>query len=459
MSTLLSTPAAAQIAPKVENQEIYEALYAQLMDFLTAKQKLKTSTTQLQLVPEFIDADWGELDPLTNVDVRAHQQAARCNVMPLGGQVYSAASYNLFDEYRKFLRSVKFPKAPDSADQATINAAKTAWDTATTAYQKGLTDADTAHVADNVKRAAAGQPTRSRQAYDAQTGTGKVLGGLEQNVITSATTYFAALGTLSGNYDLVGDMLQETSDQANRPSLLGLGGGVDRLPIASIQPSISAWAAAAAQLPLDAEGKAASGVVLDTRKSHKTSNITTRTAGGGASAGGLFGFFRALDASGNNTTTTVNTSDASFDVRITFTAVSRFECTRNPWFDGGLLRAFTKKSDFISGANAIYSDPIKSFFGDDGTLSLIPMSFVVAIRPKMSIVLSAADYQQVKSAWQASTSFGFGPFETVHGGASGTADNQIWNDAGNEITIGSPTTRPVVIAVYSEIHHVADDKK
>lgn len=95
------------------------------------------------------------------------------------------------------------------------------------------------------------------------------------------------------------------------------------------------------------------------------------------------------------------------------------------------------------------------FFGEGGALSAIATQVVVGFEPTVTLKMSASDYSNVKSSWEASatTSIGIGPFRlgSLTGSANGTKQDIKYDDATASVTIGPiSSTLPVLLGVISQ---------
>lgn len=158
----------------------------------------------------------------------------------------------------------------------------------------------------------------------------------------------------------------------------------------------------------------------------------------------LFEDFFSFTASGSasSTTMTVDTSAQQFSVSIKFTGLQSFVITPGEWYSQGLVTTYKNQLR----ANA------PQFFGDGGSLGLLPTELIVGFEPKIVLTLSEQDYNSYKSTYQANgtTSIGIGPFKIGEASYStyGSMQNIQCNDSTNTITIGPvATTMPVLLGV------------
>jgi hypothetical protein len=160
--------------------------------------------------------------------------------------------------------------------------------------------------------------------------------------------------------------------------------------------------------------------------------------------GDFFSIFGSGSASGQ--TTSINTTSSDFELSVSFTGLGTFLVQPGLWWDGGALVA-TYASRLKSGA--------PDFFSNNGALARVPTQIVVGFEPTVKLKMSASDYSNVKSSWQAQTtaSIGIGPFRIGSATVStnGAKQNIKWDDAGATVTFGPvASTLPILLAVVSQ---------
>lgn len=161
----------------------------------------------------------------------------------------------------------------------------------------------------------------------------------------------------------------------------------------------------------------------------------------------LFGdFFNfSLGGSTSGGKTSINTSSSDFSLTVDFTGFGSFPIAPGAWWNSALVALNTTK--LKPGA--------PDFFGDDGALSGLATQVVVGFEPTVTLKMSASDYSNVKSTWQAqaTTSIGIGPFRLgkLSGSANGTKQDIHYDDATASVTIGPvKSTLPVLLGVVSQ---------
>lgn len=169
--------------------------------------------------------------------------------------------------------------------------------------------------------------------------------------------------------------------------------------------------------------------------------------GWAAESEGLFslGFF---DLFAKNTTSSDSQSSFAFsdgfDMQIDFTGLSVFTVTPGPWFDLGIIKTY--KDQLLPNAPA--------FFTPGGSLARYPYQAVVGFQPKITLMMSNANYSSFKSTFQSNTTaaFGFGPFVVGETNVSTYSDKSgvAFSDSNASITIAPPpSTVPVLLGVIS----------
>ncbi|WP_020537869.1 hypothetical protein [Lewinella cohaerens] len=135
---------------------------------------------------------------------------------------------------------------------------------------------------------------------------------------------------------------------------------------------------------------------------------------------------------------------SSFDCEISFNGVGSFPINADSnWFKAGMIQNYNDK--------LLPTAP--KFFGDGGSLNLIPSSAILGFGPKITIKVSNANYNSLKTAFQqsASLSIGVGPFS--FGGNESSFDKTssfTYNDDSHTIEIvPPPTTVPLLLGIIS----------
>lgn len=163
-------------------------------------------------------------------------------------------------------------------------------------------------------------------------------------------------------------------------------------------------------------------------------------------AGWLGEFFRIFGSgSASGETVSIDTTATNFKLKVDFAGLNSFPVAPGPWWDNGsLIKDFPKLKP---GAPA--------FFSDAGGLARLPYQAVVGFCPTINLTMSASDYSNVKSKWQAqaTVSIGIGPFRIGSASFSsyGEKQNVRYNDASATITVGPvQSTLPMLLGVISQ---------
>ncbi|WP_347921754.1 hypothetical protein [Pontimicrobium sp. SW4] len=135
---------------------------------------------------------------------------------------------------------------------------------------------------------------------------------------------------------------------------------------------------------------------------------------------------------------------SSFDCKISFNGVQSFPINPSAnWFSSGIIQNFKDK--------LLKSSP--QFFGDGGSLNIIPSSIILGYGLKITITVDNASYTSLKTAFQqsASVSVGIGPFSFSGSESSHLNTSSFtYNDDSNTIEINpGPTNVPFLLGVVS----------
>jgi hypothetical protein len=149
-------------------------------------------------------------------------------------------------------------------------------------------------------------------------------------------------------------------------------------------------------------------------------------------------------ADASATAVAVDYKASDFEMTVYFVGMGAFPIQPGPWWkNAGLVSNFKDK------LKVNHPD----FFSDSGSLARRASSVVLGFEPTVSLKMSAADYNRLKSAWQASgsTTVSAGPFSF---GASFSANDKKdkikYSDADSTVTIGPiKSTMPVLLGVIS----------
>ncbi len=160
----------------------------------------------------------------------------------------------------------------------------------------------------------------------------------------------------------------------------------------------------------------------------------------------LFKSFFSLWAQGSASSESVTQSFESmdYDLDISFTGLGLFPVQQGIWLRLALIQQF--KNSLRPGCG--------EFFGESGTLNLLPVHAIIGFEPKISLKLNNKSYHEYKLKWQAkaTASLGIGPFRI--GNASvltyGEKENIQYDDNSQTISIGPiKSTLPLLLGVIS----------
>lgn len=170
--------------------------------------------------------------------------------------------------------------------------------------------------------------------------------------------------------------------------------------------------------------------------------------GWAAAAGTDVGFadFFSLEAagSGQSNTQTANTQSSKFSLEVKFTGLQTVSINPGAWYDGGIVETFREK--LLPNAPA--------FFGEGGSMGLLPTSLIVGFEPTIVLTLENADYDSFKSQYQAqaTASLNIGPFRIGSASYSTYSDKTAikCDDSTSTITIGPvKSSLPLLLGVIS----------
>ena len=166
------------------------------------------------------------------------------------------------------------------------------------------------------------------------------------------------------------------------------------------------------------------------------------SAGAGASFADFFSFSAA--GSAQSDTQTINTQSSDFSLAVKFTGLQAVPINPGKWYDGGIVETF--KDKLLPTAPA--------FFGEGGSMGLLPTSLIIGFEPTITLTLSNADYDSVKSQYQAqaTASLNIGPFSIGSASYSTYSDKTAisYDDSSSTITIGPiKSSLPLLLGVIS----------
>ena len=168
--------------------------------------------------------------------------------------------------------------------------------------------------------------------------------------------------------------------------------------------------------------------------------------GWSASAGGLFGDFLSIFGGGSSSgqTTTFNTQSEAFGLEVSFTGLSTFMLNQGKWYQAGLIQDYKN--------NLKPNSP--DFFGEHGSMGLVPSEVIVGFEPEITITLDKSDYDKFTQTWQAnaSASLNIGPFRIGSANVStyGSREDVSFNESACQIKVGPvKSTVPLLLGVIS----------
>lgn len=158
----------------------------------------------------------------------------------------------------------------------------------------------------------------------------------------------------------------------------------------------------------------------------------------------IFGDFFAFFAKGSTKGSVVKSSweSTSFDLKMYFTGCQSFLIEPVPWCQLSFVRNYRDK---------LYPDA-PEFFGEDGSLSLLPYELIIGFEPKLELKLKNEDYSELKAKFQSevAASLSIGPFSIGKASFStyGNKDDMDYNDETNTVTMGPiKSTMPLLLGV------------
>ncbi len=168
--------------------------------------------------------------------------------------------------------------------------------------------------------------------------------------------------------------------------------------------------------------------------------------GWSANVGGLFGDFLSIVGAGSTSgqTTTFNTQSEAFGLEVSFTGLGTFMLNQGKWYQAGLIQD--------------YKDNLKpnspDFFGEHGSMGLIPTQAIVGFEPEITLTLDQSDYDKFVQTWQAnaSASLNLGPFRLGSANVStyGSRQDISFNASACQVKIGPvKSTVPLLLGVIS----------
>ncbi|RKH60850.1 hypothetical protein D7V93_12695 [Corallococcus llansteffanensis] len=136
----------------------------------------------------------------------------------------------------------------------------------------------------------------------------------------------------------------------------------------------------------------------------------------------------AFFASGSSTqggqALNIDTSASEFRIEITFQGLTTVQLQPGAWYDSSLMYAYRNPQSLS-----------------------IPNSLVVVMLPKVTLYLSASDYQMAYQASQQSSGFGVGPFYSTTSSSSSSSLSTNWDDSAKSVTIQQNNVQPIILGM------------
>lgn len=168
--------------------------------------------------------------------------------------------------------------------------------------------------------------------------------------------------------------------------------------------------------------------------------------GWAASAKAGFGDFFSFTGRGSasNQTQTVDTQSSKFSIKVMFTGLQAIPINPGLWYDGGIVETY--KNQLLSSA--------PQFFGDGGSMGLLPTRLIIGFEPAITLNLENTDYKSFKNTFraQATAAVNIGPFRIGQASYStyGDESNINFNDEASSIVIGPvKSSLPLLLGVIS----------
>ncbi len=124
----------------------------------------------------------------------------------------------------------------------------------------------------------------------------------------------------------------------------------------------------------------------------------------------------------------VDTSSASFNVNVTFQALTTVTIDPGPWYDSSLMYNYPNSSGLVR-----------------------PISLIIGMMPTVKVSFDAASYQSAYSSYLSSSSFGVGIFGIAGGGdgsqSTSSSFHSHWDTTALTLTISDESTQPKIIGL------------
>ncbi|WP_437729222.1 hypothetical protein [Sorangium sp. So ce861] len=153
-----------------------------------------------------------------------------------------------------------------------------------------------------------------------------------------------------------------------------------------------------------------------------------------------------VGASGGETHQSLDLSQSSFQGTISYQDVALVTVQPGPWFDSSLVEAYANFSNFPP--NTPFAG--KQLWGPNGVFNIVVTGILVGYGAKASLQVSSWSSSDVKDAWSAATSIGFGPFTLGEVKDSGSHEKYKYKKTGSSINVYDETNQAKVIGLVVE---------
>lgn len=134
--------------------------------------------------------------------------------------------------------------------------------------------------------------------------------------------------------------------------------------------------------------------------------------------------------------------DEQFELTISFIGLASFSISPGAWFDKSIVSNYYHK----------LKDNSSSFFGKNGSMSLLPTEIIVGFQPQIKLTLNNKAYQSAKNYINSQTLITIGSFNMGISQFStyGSTSDISYEDSSNIITMGPvKSTLPLLLGVIS----------
>ena len=160
--------------------------------------------------------------------------------------------------------------------------------------------------------------------------------------------------------------------------------------------------------------------------------------------GSCFGDFFSVFGSGSASGQTIKQSwqSTNFNLKMSYTGLQTFKIGPLSWFQQSFITNY--KDKLLKNA--------PNFFGENGSLNLLPYEIIVGFEPKLELTLDNSDYNDFKNSFNASAtaSLSIGPFRIGSASTStySQKNNVTFSDETSTITVGPiKSTIPLLLGV------------